>query len=131
MAATLRLEIIRPKGPIANTSKSKVVGRMRSLQHDVVGSAAVYPTQRTSYRRTGKLGQTWASRGPFMQGQDLVVEVGNKMDYAGLVMGLKKGKRGSVQLTKFRHLGWRSLEDIGQEEIDKARPLILKALQGQ
>ena len=131
MAATLRLEIIRPRGPIANTSKTKVVGRMRTLGHDVVRSAAVYPTQRTSYRRTGRLGQTWGSREPFMQGQDLVVEVDNKMEYAGLVMGLKKGKRGSVQLTKFRHLGWRSIEDIGQEEIDRARPSLLNALQGR
>ena len=131
MVATLRLEIVRPKGPIANTSKSKVVDSMGGLGLDIVNSAAAYPPQRTSYRRTGKLGQTWASRGPFMQGQDLVVEVGNKMEYAGLVMGLKSGRSGSVQLKKFRRLGWRSIEDIGREEVDRARPLIIKALQGK
>lgn len=73
------------------------------------------------------LGKTWASRGPFMQGQDLVVEVGNKMEYAELVMGFKSGDR--AQLDKFRDLGWRSIEDIAREEIAKAKPAIEQALQ--
>ena len=131
MAANLRLEIIRPKGPIANTSKFKIVRRMGDLGLDIVRTAATYPTQQTAYRRTGRLGQSWAKRGPFMQGQDLVVEVGNKMEYASLVMGLKSGRGGSKQLAKFRRLGWLSIEDISQEEIDRAMPLIKKALQGK
>ncbi len=124
-----RLEVVRPKGPISKYSKSKVVGRMRKLGLDVVRVAANYPTQRTSYRRTGRLGQSWTTRGPLVIGRDLVVEVGNKMGYAGRVMGLKSGEDRVVQLAKFRDLGWRSIEDIGQEEIDKALPALRRILQ--
>lgn len=131
MAATPRIEIIRPKGPISGFSKAKVVGRMRNLGLAIVRSAAVYPTQQTSYRRTGHLGRSWAKRGPLLRSGDLLIEVGNNVDYAPRVMGLKSGAGKLRQLDQFRRLGWKSIENIGQEEVRKAKPSIIKALQGK
>ena len=130
MATTPRIEIVRPKGPITGFSRAKVVGRMRQLGLATVRSAAVYPSQQTSYRRTGELGRRWTMRGPSLQGKDLVVETGSNLKYAARVMGLKSGGEQS-QLDLFRRLGWRSIEDIGNEGVDKAKPSIVKALQGK
>ncbi len=66
-------------------------------------------------------------KGPSMQGSDLVVEVGNKEEYTGYVMGFKSGK--FKQLAKFRDLGWRSIEDIAEEEIERAMPSLQAVLQ--
>ena len=125
---SLRLIPIVPKRPVSTASRAKVSARMRRLGLDIVKGAANYPTQRaTSYRRTGDLGKGWSMKGPSMQGSDLVVEVGNKEEYTGYVMGFKSGK--FKQLAKFRDLGWRSIEDIAEEEIERAMPSLQAVLQ--
>ncbi|KKK65384.1 hypothetical protein LCGC14_2974660, partial [marine sediment metagenome] len=125
---SLRLIPIIPKRPVSRASRAKVSTKMRKLGLDIVKAAAVYPTQQsTDYVRTGSLGKKWTMKGPSMQGSDMVVEVGNVMDYTGFVMGFKSGDR--AQLDKFRDLGWRSIEEIGEEEIERARPGLQAVLQ--
>ncbi len=125
---SLRLIPIVPKRPVSTASQAKVSARLRKLGQDMVHAAADYPTQQsTDYVRTGSLGKKWTMKGPSMQGSDLVVEVGNVMDYTGYVMGFKSGD--FKQLDKFRDLGWRSIEEIAEEEIERAMPSLQAVLQ--
>lgn len=116
---------IIPTGPVSNFSRARLVGRMSQLGLDIVRRAANYPASKTSYRRTGELGRRWTKRGPNLSGGGLAVEVGNNLRYASRVMGFEKD-----QLPLFQGLGWVSITKIGQEEVDRARPSIQRAIQG-
>ncbi len=129
MAAGITLIPIIPKKPVTSFNKATVVGALLKVGLNTVRTASTYPPSQTEYRRTGELGRRWTLRGPSTLGAILFVEVGNNLEYASRVMGLKVGE--ASQLDKFRQLGWRSIEDIGREEVDKARPFIIKALQGK
>ena len=117
------------KKPIAGVSARAVVSRMSKLGLDVVRAAAHYPSARTRYRRTGTLGRSWAKDGPTTRGKDLIVTVGNRTEYARVVMGMKSGP--DAQKPLFKKLGWKSIQEIGETEVEKAQPAIEKLLQGK
>lgn len=117
------------KKPIIGVSARAVVSRMSKLGFDIVRAAANYPTPRTRYRRRGRLGQSWTKAGPQTRGKDLVVTVGNKMRYARAVMGMKSGP--DAQMARFKTLGWRSIQEIGETEVKEAQPAIERLLQGK
>lgn len=116
---------IIPQGDISNFDRARLIGRMNKLGLDIVKRAANYPPAQTAYRRTGGLGRRWTKTGPSMQINSLVVKIGNNIAYASRVMGFKDS-----QLDLFRRLGWISIATIGQEEVDRARPDIQRAIQG-
>lgn len=125
---SFRLIAVVPKRPVSKAKRAGIASALNKLGLDIVKGAANYPTQvSATYRRTGDLGKGWSKKGPFPSGSDLVVEVGNKEEYVGYVMGFRSGDR--AQLSRMADLGWRSIEDIGDEEIDRARPEIARALQ--
>ena len=120
---------ITAKKPIAGVSARAVISRMSKLGLDVVRAAAHYPPARTRYRRTGTLGRSWVKDGPAVRGKDLIVTVGNRTEYARPVMGMKSGP--DRQMDRFKALGWKSIETIGEDEIEKAQPSIERLLQGK
>lgn len=123
------LHAIRAKRPITKVNRRKVVARLRDVGVDVVNRMSDYPPARTSYRRTGRLGEGWTMEGPKAEGIDLVVISGNKVGHAGLVEGFRR--RRPRQLKLFRGYGWPSVEDIGKEVWKKRKGAINAALQGR
>jgi len=122
-------EPIIPKRPITRFAAGNVVREMNGTGLDFVSRLATYPSQQTAYRRTGHLGRTWTKDGPKRVGTDLVVEAGNKTKYAGDVMGFKSKE--PRQRERFARLGWRSVEDVGEEVWREHRSAIERALQGR
>ena len=120
------LKPIVPKGKITQANRAQVLALMGILGFRVQRGAATYPASRTSYRRTGKLGRSWTKKGPYSSGHDLVVEIGNNVVYTRYVQGLRGGEFSQRQL--FASLGWRSVEDIADDEIRKLLPALEKAL---
>lgn len=119
---------IVPSKSVSNFNKGKLIARMTTLGLDIVREAANYPPAQTSYRRTGGLGRRWTTSGPSLTALGLVVTVGNNIGYANRVMGFEGGK--NAQLSLFRGFGWKSISKIGKEQIDRARPGLIRALQG-
>ncbi len=125
-----RLIAVVPSQPVSRARRGTISARLAKLGLDIVKGAANYPTQQpTDYVRTGDLGKGWTKKGPMPSGSDLVVEVGNNEAYTGFVMGFRSGD--CKQLDKFADLGWRSIEDIGDEEIDRARPDFARVMQAR
>ena len=104
---------------------------MSDLGLAVVQRIAKYPPQRpgTRYRRTGTLGRGWTKQGPAMEGSDLVVKVGNNVEYTPSVQGFTSEEPRQAGL--FAAYGWESVETAGKEELDRHRPSIEKALEGK
>ncbi len=118
-----KLAKIRPPSTLAMVAALTAVGL------DLTARMSKYPPKRGSaeYQRTGTLGRGWTMSGPSIKGQDLVVEVGNKVNYAGHVQGLlAKPPR---QARVLAGLGWTSVEIVGEEVVAEHRPLILKSMQ--
>lgn len=127
MAFSLRA--IRAKRPIVKVNRRKVVARLRDVGVDVVDRMSDYPPARTSYRRTGRLGEGWLLDGPKQEGIGLVVKAGNKVGHAGFVEGFRR--RRPRQRKLFRGYGWPSVEDIGKDVWKKRKGAIIAALQGK
>lgn len=125
----ISLRAIRATRPIVKVNRSKVVARLRDVGVDVVGRMSDYPPARTSYRRTGRLGEGWTMEGPKAEGIDLVVISGNKIAHAGLVEGFRR--RRPRQLKLFRGYGWPSVEDVGKDVWKRRKGAIIGALQGK
>ena len=118
-----KLAKIRPPSTLAMVAALSAVGL------DLTARMSKYPPKRGSadYQRTGTLGRGWTMKGPSIQGQDLVVEVGNKVNYAGYVQGfIIKDPRQSKVMAQ---LGWSAITAIGEEVVAEHRPLILKSMQ--
>ena len=88
-----KLAKIRPPSTLA------MVAALSALGLDLTARMSRYPPKKgtADYKRTGTLGRGWTMSGPKIQGQDLVVEVGNAVNYAvkgqdasGLVFGSEK-----------------------------------------
>jgi hypothetical protein len=118
-----KLAKIRPPSTLAMVAALSAVGL------DLTARMSKYPPKRGSadYQRTGTLGRGWTMRGPSIKGQDLVVEVGNKVNYAGHVQGfiIKDPRQSKVMAT----LGWNTISAVGEEVVAEHRPLILKSMQ--
>lgn len=123
----IEFQAIRAKLPIAVANAAQVVRELNKLGLNVVAKAADYPTQESdSYRRKGTLGKGWTKDGPKRIGRDLVVDVGNNTEYTVFVMGPEE----DGQLEHMRDLGWKSIEEIGQEQLERSMPDLIRALDG-
>ncbi len=104
----------------ADRMKGQLEQRMTELVDTLHDEAQTYePPPSPNYQRTYKLKRSWGARGTVKyENGDLVGEVtseGNVAYYNKWV----KGKR-VVQLARMRNRGWRSIEDIMEEEWPKA-----------
>lgn len=117
-----KLARIRPPSTLAMVSALTIVGQ------DLMARMSKYPPKRGSaaYQRTGTLGRGWTMSGPKIQGQDLVVEVGNNINYAGIAQGfIVKDPRQSKVMA---NLGWSSIEVIGAEVMETHRALVVASM---
>ena len=133
MPARPDFEPILPKGPITHTNIARVHAALRDFAAKAHARLASYPPQTpsaaASYRRTGRLGQGWTTRGPQMSGTSLEIVVGNAIEYAPLVQGFKT--HSPLQVRWASPYGWVSVEDITRQEWAIARPRIEAALEGK
>jgi len=120
------LKPIVPKGPLTKANKGAVVAAMRNWAANSVSDLSRYPPTRSTYRRTGRLGRSWTFSGPAAKGKDLVVEVGNNVEYAPFVEGLET--QDPRQLALFKAYGWPSAEAVAKKHWKTAVPAIQAAL---
>ncbi len=118
-----KLAKIRPPSTLA------MVSALGALGLDLTARMGKYPPKRGSadYQRTGTLGRGWTMSGPSIKGQDLVVFVGNNVDYAPHPQGLLTATPRQAKVME--GLGWTSVEVVGEEVVAEHRPLILKSMQ--
>lgn len=131
MARRFRLEPILLKGPVAKADIGKVKGAVRKWGLNMVRRGDDYPQQQaSSYRRTHKLGQSWTTKGPRVQGKDVVQEAGPNREYAPYVQGYSpgKGSTGQQQTKEMARRNWTPADVMGQEEFDAVLPDIQRAL---
>lgn len=128
-------EPIRPKGRVMpNVSIMKLAPLLVRFAVGVIGRQTKYPPQRTPpsgrkpRRRTGEYGRRWTMKGPSPLKLGLAIEVGSNLSYAPYVGGLKTKKPRQAKATAT--IGWTSVEEVGQDEWDKIRPAVIKALHG-
>ena len=117
---------ITPRKPIVTASLQQVHSLLRDYAAKVVNTMQDYPTARTSYVRTGRLGRSWTFEGPKMRGADLIVQAGTNVTYAPFVQGYKS--HDPRQRALFSQYGWASVEDVLLREWGSYRPLIQRAL---
>ena len=132
MPARIEFTAIVPKKKVSAARQADVVSLMRKMGNRTRRRLMRYPTNAppgSTYVRTGDLGREWAIRGPGRQGLDLVVEVGNSMSYAILVQGPADGPKGERQTALHAQTGWPRVDEVGEEEWERVRPEIVKALQ--
>lgn len=127
MAFSLRP--IRPKRRVVAVNPRKVLAEMLKAGVGFTDALSAYPPARTSYRRTGRLGEDWTLIPPRAEGTRLVTGTGNKVKYAGPVEGYRR--RRPRQRKLFRGYGWPSAEDVGNKVWKARRPAVLAALQGR
>jgi len=130
----IRFERIVPKKKLSTTSVPDVWRAMRAMARSAQRRLMEYPPKPpgSKYRRkaaAGGLKSGWTVAGPSKQGNDMVVEVGNKIKYAVYVEGPAEGPKGKRQTKKHRQTGWPTIDKVGKEEWDKAVPDIERALQ--
>ncbi|HLE04559.1 MAG TPA: hypothetical protein VI729_08125 [Anaerolineales bacterium] len=133
MPARPDFEPILPKGPITNVKLPRIYAALRDFAARAHSRLATYPVQTPSaavhYRRTGKLGQGWTTRGPQMRGTELEVIIGNAIEYAEHVQGFKTHP--PLQVRWAAPYGWISVEEVAKQEWAIARPMVERALEGR
>ena len=125
----IRIRAIRAKRPVVGVNRNRVLREMLQTGVGFTSEVSSYPPARTSYRRTGRLGQGWTTIWPHAEGDRLITGTGNKIAYAGPVQGFKR--RRPRQGRVFRGYNWPNVEDIGKGVWKRHRPRVLAALQGR
>ena len=125
----VRLRPIVAKRPIVGLNVNQVKGRLRDVGVEAKDRLQNYPTQRTSYRRTGRLGQSWTMEGPKVVAQGLEVIAGSNLEYAPFVQGFRR--RRPRQRPVFKRYNWPNVEDVGKQAWKARGPRLLAALQGR
>lgn len=123
----MKLEAIVPKGKGFQPKRSKIGVALLRIGRATQGKAGDYPSARTRYRRTGRLGRGWTVRGPVQQGTVLAVITGTNVNYGKYVKGLKK--KDPKQRKLFKRLGWASIVDDAEESFRQHKAGLVAALQ--
>lgn len=125
----VRLRPIIPKRPIVGLNANQVRGRLRDVGVEAMDRLQNYPQARTSYRRTGRLGQSWTLEGPRTMAKGLEVIAGSNLEYAPFVQGFRR--RRPRQRKVFRRYNWPNVEDVGKQAWKARGPRLVAALQGR
>jgi len=101
--------IVPTRNPFAafGSVRSKLAEELRDFAAEAQNELSSYPPSRSSYRRTGRLGRSWTTDGPKMEGGDLLARVGNNVEYAPTVQG-----KADQQRQLFRTYGWKGVTEV-------------------
>lgn len=109
----------------------KAITLLRNFGLRVQTAMQRYPGQRAHIRyvRTGTYGRNWTIRGPRRQGDDIVVTIGNTVEYASRVGGYRT--KDPQQARWAAAYGWPSVGEVGPRVWAAYKPLIRNALTGR
>lgn len=125
MPKAFDLKPIKPSRKITAVDTADVVKLLRNYAARTVrrmGADYEKVTPSPRYRRTGTLGRGWTFVGPRKKGNDLAVEVGNNVEYAGYAQGFTPdvgGDSDEHQTRVMSQRGWAPVNEVAREEWDR------------
>jgi Bacteriophage HK97-gp10, putative tail-component len=119
------------EGVRARVSGNTIVAAQSAFADACIKKLQTYPPARANsrYRRTGLLGRSWQRIGPYNQGGNIVVGIGNAAQYASQVEGYVS--QDPKQMDSFASWGWPSIEEVRNEYYETLRQATIDALQGR
>lgn len=136
----LKLVPILLKGPIVKIDRNAVKTPLRQWSLKVVHDAGEYPPQKptvSGYVRKGSggLGGAWTTSGPSIFGNDVVTEVGNRMEYAGYVVGYgpaASAPKDQKQTREMERRDWPRVDEVAERVFNEhTRPALDRVFAGK